>query len=228
MNTVFSSKGTSKRIKAFLLLLLLPVALFFGCKRQLDYFSYASEVRSNIFLAQEGDFSLLIYAVQKETPYVADGIPQESSHRFEARFTAVSGDKNASITFQIDGKAQGGELSYDNVKSEYFYSCTLDVSKLTEIECHIEYGEQSFLLTAKSVLTAETLTPKNALDKLIEDERDLFNGMTDEYGFSGEIYIRLLYEESPYYYLGVIDREGNTHAFLMNAETGKILAKRTP
>ena len=50
--------------------------------------------------------------------------------------------------------------------------------------------------------------------------------MTDKYGFAGEIYIRLLYEEAPYYYVGIIDRSGGCNAFLMNAETGKILARR--
>ena len=51
--------------------------------------------------------------------------------------------------------------------------------------------------------------------------------MTDKYGFSGEIYLRLIYEDSPYYYVGIIERNGTVHAFLINAQTGKILAKRT-
>ena len=50
--------------------------------------------------------------------------------------------------------------------------------------------------------------------------------MTDKYGFSGEIYLRLIYEDSPYYYVGVINRNSEVNAFLLNAETGKILAKR--
>ena len=50
--------------------------------------------------------------------------------------------------------------------------------------------------------------------------------MTDKYGFTGEIYLRLIYEETAYYYVGIIDRNGNIYAFLVNAQTGKILAKR--
>ena len=50
--------------------------------------------------------------------------------------------------------------------------------------------------------------------------------MTDKYGFTGEIYIRLIYEDAPYYYVGIIDRNGTINAFLLNATSGKILAKR--
>lgn len=50
--------------------------------------------------------------------------------------------------------------------------------------------------------------------------------MTDEYGFAGEIYLRLLYEDAPYYYVGVVSKGGKTTAFLLNGKTGKLLAKR--
>jgi hypothetical protein len=52
--------------------------------------------------------------------------------------------------------------------------------------------------------------------------------MTDKYGFTGEIYLRLLYEDAPYYYVGVINRKGEITAFLVNATTGKVLAQRKP
>ena len=69
---------------------------------------------------------------------------------------------------------------------------------------------------------------KQILQNLQKTESELFSSLTDEYGFAGEIYIRLIFEERPYYYLGVIDRNGKITAFLLSAETGKILAKRQP
>ena len=77
------------------------------------------------------------------------------------------------------------------------------------------------------MLTADVLTPEAALSNLVAEENALFSSLTDKYGFAGEIYIRLIYEDSPYYYVGVIDRNENIRAFLINAKTGKILAKRT-
>ncbi len=216
------------RLWRFLLFLLalFSAFLFTSCRKSIDYFDYVSELRNNIFLAKSETLSLRIYAVTKENPYQTDGVKQVVSSRFEAYLVAPEGNQATTLSFQIGERTFGGEMSYDNVKGEYFYSCTLDVAEQTSIPCTIVYGDAETVLTAKSVLTAHTLSPKIALEKLIAENRDYFDSLTDKYGFAGEIYLRLIYEESPYYYFGVIDRTGKMHAFLMNAETGKVLAHR--
>ena len=198
-----------------------------ACKKSVDYFEYVSELRNNIFLAETDGFSLRAYAMEKEYPYLADGVKRETSTRTEVYLLAPSGDKNYQISFTIDGKEYGGEMSFDNVKAEYYYSCSLDVANQKEICFIISYGEDSITLNARSVLSENTLTAQNALQFLLTAERELFEGLTDKYGFAGEIYLRLIFEEKPYYYIGVIDKNGNTTAFLLNGETGKILAKRS-
>ncbi len=227
MNVFFTAKGRFyKKIFFLLPLLLLFLLLFTGCKKSLDYFDYVSELRSNLFLARTENFSLKIYAVRKESPYAADGVAQPTAPRFEAYLIAPSGDKTTKLYFTVDEKKQGGEMSYDGVKGEYFYGCSLDVSSLSAIDCLLVYGDEEVRLTATSVLTKNTLAPKTALGKLHEACSEPFAALTDEYGFSGEIYVRLIYEDSPYYYVGIIDRDGEIEAFLLNAETGAILARR--
>ena len=117
-------------------------------------------------------------------------------------------------------------MSFDNVKTEYFYACPLDISALLEIACTVVYGDETIEMTAKSVLDEHTLSPQSALQNLVQSEKELFQNLTDKYGFAGEIHLRLLYEDAPYYYVGVIDRNGRPDAFLINAKSGKILAKR--
>lgn len=207
--------------------LLFTFSLFTGCKKELDYTPYISELRSNIFLASTEEFTLRVYAVHKETPYCPDGIPRERTHRVEARFTAPSGDKTCRFYFTHDEQEMGGEMHYDNVKAEYYYSCSLDISALPTLPCRIEYGEETLSLNAPSVKQKDTLSAAQILKKLQTEEGELFASMTDKYGFTGEIYVRLIYEEAPYYYVGIIDRNGAVHAFLLNAQSGKILAKRT-
>ena len=197
-----------------------------GCHQKVDYFDYVSELRSNIFIAKIDKFSLRIYAVEKETPYVTDGIPKEVTMRTEVYLAAPAGNKPCELSFSVNEKDYGGEMSFDNVKGEYYFSCSLDVSSLQAIPCQIEYGEETVTLQATSVREATTLTPSAVLSALIEKEKDLFTALTDKYGFSGEIYIRLIYEETAYYYVGIIDRTGAVNAFLINAKNGKILAKR--
>ena len=126
----------------------------------------------------------------------------------------------------VDGQEYGGEMSYDAVKAEYFFSCTLDISKVETLPCRVEYGKENFTLNALTIKQANTLSAQEILKALQTAESELFTSLTDQYGFAGEIYIRLIYEESPYYYVGIIDRAGHINAFLLNAQTGKLLAKR--
>lgn len=232
MNTFSVSKTPLTRafllVKFFLLILVL-FPLFYGltaCKKSVDYFSYVSELRNNILLAETDGFSLKIYGVDKETPYATDGIPKEVTTRTEVYLIAPEGNETCTIAFTINGKEYGGEMSFDNVKTEYFLSCTLDISACSSIRCKITYGDQVMDMEALSVLKADTLTPQNVLNIIQTENAELFTAMTDKYGFSGEIYIRLIYEDAPYYYVGIIDRNGGIHAFLINATSGKILAKR--
>ncbi len=228
---IFFPKNTHPRKKfcryalLFLLLFCLPFLLS-ACKQKLNYFDYVSELRSNVFIAQTEEFSLRIYAVNKEAPYVPDGIPQAVSPRVEVYLVAPEGNKTTNITFQIDEKSYGGEMSYDNVKCEYYYSQTLDVSARNAIDCLVKYGDKEVQLRAASVVTKNTLPPETVLDQLLQARPEPFTALTDEYGFAGEIYLRLIYEDAAYYYVGVIDRTGKINAFLINAETGKILAHR--
>ena len=227
--TIYSlHKNIYARVKKLCFFLcILSVGLFFGCKKTFDYFPYVSELRNNVLLAETDGFSLRIYAMQKENPYFADGVPRECSTRTEISLTAPTGNETCHVYFSYGEREFGGEMSFDNVKATYYFSCTLDVADAAEIPCRIEYGENTLEMTAVSVRNESTLTAERVLQNLQSQETELFSSLTDKYGFAGEIYIRLIYEDSPYYYVGIIDRNGTVYAFLVNAQTGKVLAKRT-
>ena len=194
--------------------------------KALDYFDYVSELRSNILIAKSTDYQLKAYAVEKEYPYSPDGIPRDVSKRAEIYFTAPSGNKSCHLSFKINGTSYNGEASYDNVKSEYFFSVSADISAVQSLDFEITYGEESLRLTANTVKKEKTLSPREILSKLRENEPSVFTELTTADGFAGEIYIRLISENEPYYYVGLIQKNGDIQAYLLNSENGKILAKR--
>lgn len=217
-------KNAAKLLFAFFICFaLFPLS---ACGKQVDYFSFVSELRDNVFLAQEGQFSLRVFSVEKEVPYEANGIAHEQNRQAEFYLIAPSSTENYTISFHLKEENQQAEMSFDNVKGEYYYFCPADLSELNELQCTITGNAQSVVLTAKSVKTQATLSPQEILNLVIENDAKLFSSLTDKHGFKGEIYLRLIYEDTPYYYVGVIDRENHVHAFLLNGETGKILAKR--
>lgn len=210
----------------FSLLLIGCLFLFSACKKSTDYFAYVSELRSNIFLAETEEFSLRVYALERESPYLSDGIKREMITRTEFHLSAKDNAKSYTLSFEIDGVEYGGEFSFDNVKTEFYYACNVDISALSSFDCQIIYEEKQCALCPTSIRLQNTLSPKALLQQLVQTEQEFFSSLTDKYGFAGEIYMRLIYENTPYYYVGVIDRQGNVCAFLLNAQTGKILAKR--
>lgn len=212
----------------FLLCWIFSCVSFTACQQKIDYYDYVSELRSNILLAEDGDFSLRVHALIKESPYAMDGIPKSPLPRMEAYLVAPNGTNPCHLSFSYEEKNYSGEMSYDNVKGEYFFSHSLDVSEAKELLFEVQYGEEIITLRALSIKTENLISPRKALSILEESEKELFLSLTDKYGFSAEIYLRLIYEGSPYYYVGIIERNGNVHAFLIHAQTGKILAKRRP
>ena len=194
--------------------------------KALDYFDYVSELRSNILVAQTQNYALKAYAVEKEYPYSPDGIPRDITKRAEIYFTAPSGDKTCHVAFSVNGTPYQGELSYDNVKAEYFFSVSADISTLKSLDFQITYGEEKVNLTATTVKKETTLSPRQVLDKLRENAPSVFTELTSVDGFVGEIYIRLICEVEPYYYIGLIQKSGEIQAYLLNSNTGKILAHK--
>ena len=193
---------------------------------KVDYFEYVSELRSNILTASDKNFSLRAYAVEKEYPYFADGVKREMTKRAEIHLVAPAGDKVCEISFTVGKQNFQGEMSYDNVKEEYFYSVSADLKETQALDFSICYAGETSVLHAQTVKLENTLSPNAVLEKLRENERATFDSLTNENGFVGEIYVRIICENAPYYYIGLIEKSGKIRAYLLSADTGKVLAKR--
>lgn len=200
---------------------------FCACsKKSVDLFSYVSELRNNIFVVSNGELSLKIYSFEKESPYLADGIKRETASGTEFHLTAPSGEKVYELSFFVDGKAYGGDMSFDNVKREYFYYVTLDTSALSSLAVTVKDGDTVYELNAVTVKTESLLPARDILKNVAISEKEYFSSHTKKNEFQGEIYIRLIFESEPYYYVGLVDGGGKTLSLLCDGKTGKILAKR--
>ena len=81
--------------------------------------------------------------------------------------------------------------------------------------------------TALTAIYEGVLSCDDALRCVIDCEKELFENMTVNGVFDGEIYVRLLYDDGCYYYVGVCGKDKNITAFLVDGEKGKIIAKKT-
>ncbi len=193
-----------------------------GCSRQTDYTDYISEMRYAIYMYEDDGESIKIYCSQKETPFLADGIKGQTGGLVEIYATlAQSYDK-----VEVSGEdISGGEMSYLSVKG-YWYLSYGGEAEGDEIALTLSRGGESNDYTLIKVAGENTLTCEQALKCVTEHDAALFENMTVNGVFEGEIFVRLIYDESCYYYVGVCGRDGNIHAYLVDGTSGRIIAER--
>ena len=234
--------------------LLFPVA---GCaKKQPDLFSYVSELRDNVLIAElpcadgisgnsggnnagenrgktgESKALLTVYSYLREQPYLDDGAAGTTERIAAFYFSEKDGSSTFLISFTAQGgknAESGGEMSYNDAKKQYYYMCSLDLSETAELPVTVKNAKtgKEYAFTAKTVKTANTISPRAALSAFESAESETLAPMKSDGDFAGEIRIRLIESEGKtYYYVGVISADKATVSYLLDGETAKILAKR--
>ena len=211
-----------KKILIIAASLLIAICALAGCSKSVKYSDYISERRSDIYLYAGDDTEIKIYCSNREQPYAADGIKGEMSNFLEI---FVSLPKNYE-TVEIDAEGLGGEMNFRAAENDYYLSFTAKPFETESVEIKLDLDGKTSEYTAQSVKSGALITCEQALNCVIDHDKSLFSSLTDGNLFAGEIYVRLLYDNGCYYYVGVCDREKNVNAYLVDGERGKIIASK--
>ena len=207
------------------ILLALPLLLaccLAGCKKNVNYLDYVSEKRTDIYLYSDDKLEIKIYLSEKETPFCADGIKGAMGELTEIYVTLPENHEEVSVSA---GSIEG-DMNYRAVENCYYLSGSGAAVSGENTEVTLTYGGESQTYTVSSVKYGKILDCDGAAKCIIEHEADTFASMTENGVFKGEIFVRLLYDEGCYYYVGICDREKKIEAFLVDGEKGKIIAHK--
>ena len=211
-------------MKKFLYLALATAfALFFlcGCKREVNYLNYVSEKRSYIYLYSDDEIEIKIHIAERETPYSTDGIKGDISDFTEIFVYLPRNYDEVDISVcQIEG-----QMNYRAVENCYYLSSSDNISG-DKVAVKLTFGDESKEYNAVSVLYDGVITCEEAVKCAIDHDSNLFKSLTNKDIFLGEIFVRLLYDEGCYYYVGVCDRNKKITAFLVDGERGTIIATK--
>lgn len=196
--------------------------LFAACSAQVDYYDYVSEYRSGVYIFSEDGEELKIYCSQRETPYSSDGIKGEMNSTVEVFYRPEGSPDSVEISIGD----LGGEMSYQSVTQNFYMCFTADDFDASSVEVRVTADGSEKTITAMNVREEGVIDGRQALKCVTEYDGARFEKLTEGARFSGEIYIRLLYDEGCFYYVGVCDREGNTHSYLLNGTDGRVLAEK--
>ena len=211
-------------MKKFLILFLAAVTalcFFCGCQRKVNYLNYISEKRTGIYLYSDDGFEIKIHVAERETPYSTDGIKGEVSPFTEIFVTLPKNYDEVDISVADIN----GQMNYKAVENCYYLSQSSVVSG-DSVKVTLTYGGESKEYTAVSVLYDGVITCEEAVNCAIDYDGELFKSLTQRDLFLGEIFVRLLYDDGCYYYVGVCDRNKKITAYLVDGERGNIIATK--
>ncbi|MDE7083015.1 MAG: hypothetical protein K2O89_04860 [Clostridia bacterium] len=193
-----------------------------ACSRQVNYLDYISESRSDIFLYKDDTTEIKIQCLKREQPFSADGYKGEVCELIEIYATL---DKNPQ-ELEVSVENLGGEMNYQAVTRQYFLSFTAAAFDKSGVEVTLTADGNTQTYTALSVKYNGVMSCEKAVLCVAEYASELFEGLTSNGLFDGEIFVRLLYDEGCYYYVGVCNKEKRITAFLIDGERGKVIAKK--
>lgn len=199
---------------------LLPVL---GCGRGVDYTRYISEKRTEVYLYEDDAVSVKIQCSEKEQPFAADGYVGAVSPLCEIFVTLPKNPEELEVS--VEG--HGGEMNYQAVDKRFYLSFSAPAFNKDGVEVTLTYGGEQKTFNALSVKYAGVMSCEQAVNCVVEHDRALFEGLTKNNLFDGEIFVRLLFDEGCYYYVGVCDKSCHITAFLIDGESGKILATKS-
>ena len=196
--------------------------LFTGCKKNVNYLDYISEKRTDIYLYSDDGLEIKIYKSEKETPYSADGIKGNMGKLCEIFVTLPK----SAETVEISVGGINGEMSYRAVENCYYISAADGGIDGESASVTLVRDGESATYTAQSVLYDGVMNCDQAVKCVIDYNTELFKSLTTDKLFDGEIFVRLLYDEGCYYFVGVCDKNSKITAYLVDGERGKIIAQR--
>lgn len=193
-----------------------------SCTKKIDYYSYVSEYRHDLYLYEDDGVSLKIFLSDKETPYNCDGVKGQMSSVCEVYYFAENTPKEV----LLDLNGLGGEMNYVSTSRSFYLSFNCDSGFGAKASASLIVDGVQTTIEVNNVREEGTIDGATALKCVTEYDKGQFEKLTDGNNFRGEIGIRLLYDEGCYYYIGVSDTHGKTHAYLLDATDGHVIAER--
>lgn len=193
-----------------------------ACSKQVNYLDYVSESRTDIFLYRDDTTEIKIQCSKKEQPFSADGCKGDICDLVEIYVALAKNPQELEV--QVEGF--GGEMNYQAVTRQYYLSLSCAAFDKSGVEVTLTADGNKETYTALSVKDDKVMSCEKAVECVAEYASELFEGLTANGLFDGEIFVRLLYDDGCYYYVGVCNKDKLITAFLIDGERGKVIAKK--
>lgn len=214
--------------KIFILAVLIyTLTVFSACSNKLDVSGYVSELRLDIFSGESASYSVVAYSEKREYPFISDGSVGEVKSQLTIKLTqkqkAESGLK--ALAF-FGNKEYEANFTYNVVNSSMIAVIEVDKFPSSSFTLSVVSQSGSENVTLTSLKHDEVISYKDALESVVEYDEDKAKNLFKEKGLA-EIHIRIMEsDDKNYYYVGLVEKEGKTSAYLVDGYSGEVLATK--
>lgn len=213
-----------------ILLLILTLSLFTfacSCNDEIDLTTYLSQKRTTVYVCEENDFKLTVFAEERETPFLTDGFVGKVGKFVTVKienFTTSLDD--VSVTLNYGKNSVNGKLDFNPINGKFSTEiCVETLPNDDEISLTVANAGEQKNLTLKK-FKSEGVDYVEALSAVSKHAKESIESLLKA-GESIEVRLRLIPEgDRYYYYVSITDNSKKTIAFLVDGVTAKILASR--
>lgn len=220
-----------KKALCSLICILAVAAAFplFSCDKRIDYFSYVSELRSDIFTGEKDNYCITVYAGMKEKPFAHDGVANDTALTLTVKLiTKEKINEAVTVKLSYDGKEYTKTLEYNPVLTTVSADITVEALPQKKLQATLSHGETVETIQLSSLRLDDSANYTQALKAATDKASEFINKNSTGANFKGEICIRLLCEgDKNYYYVGFILNDGLALAYLLDGKTCEIIAEKT-
>ncbi len=211
------------------IIMLFIVLTSFGCGNVNRLYSRLSELRLNLYEGESENYSLRAHYGFCEIPYINDGTVGEKVYKLTFKLSCkTTEDADYSVSFTFNETPYKSSFKADPISGSLIATVETETFNLNEFKVYICAASSSETVTLKSTVSENAIDYKTALDRLNESQSAMLDGYLDDNGnLTLEIRQRIITKNQiNYWYIGLVDADGNLKALLMDAADGKILAIR--
>lgn len=209
---------------------LITACLFIcGCKEDNVLTPHVSELRQDIFEGKSESYTLKAYYGYNERIHDIDGVKNSPTHKLSFMLKGLETDTvTYRLIFEYDGQKYNQDFALHPVKNLLIANLEIEGFNEKSFDVSVMSGSSVEKVRMTSIVPKNALTYAQALTKLIEQQPDLIKSYTDTNGnFQGEVIERIIVKNNKaYWYIGLVNKEKNLKALLIDGENGKVLAIR--
>lgn len=211
-------------MKKFICIILLVFCLFsFGCSKKNNYSQNVSQIRSNVYFGTDQNYSVEVFAEQRENPFINDAVASSKQNYIIVR--VLNQSSPLSITAKFSGDTYTQVATYNPHATSMVAQIEVETLPSSSVSIVIEKDETQAEINCQSLLKSDTISPLNALNSVISKEKTFINSISKNGKLNAEIYIRLLAEnDNNFYYVGFGQGTNKITAYLLDGKTGEIIA----